>query len=185
MLVEKCLGRKKFLVEIFFDRNFFCWKIISSETVRMKKVWSKIFLLQNQFLEKVWMKKIWSKNFLVENLFVAKSFPRKQFGWKKFWSRNFLVENFFVAKPFTRKLFRKKKFGRNIFLAENFFVSKSFPRKQFGWKKNFRKFFGGKFFVRKIISSETVWMKKILFEKCFVQMMQNHILGHRLVGKKF
>ena len=104
-LVAKSFPQKqfewKFFENILLLENFFVCKIISLETVWMKRSLRKIF----------WSKIFWSKNFLVEKFLwlkmflVAKSFPWKQFGWKKnlriyfgqkcFWSKNALVEIFF------------------------------------------------------------------------------------------
>jgi len=49
-------------------------------------------------------------------------------------------------------------------------------------------FFGRKFFCCKIISSGTVWMKKILVVNYFLSkifLLQNHFLGKSLDEKKF
>ena len=66
--IANSLDENKLLGFFFFGRKYFGCKIISSETVWMKKIIEKIFFGQT-FFSKI-------------NL-VANSFPRKQFGWKK------------------------------------------------------------------------------------------------------
>jgi len=111
--------------------------------------------------------------FLVENFLLQNHFLGYSLDEKKSWSINFLVENFFWKKTF---------------LLQNHFLGNSLDGKKFG-----RKFFWSKIFCCKIISSDTVWMKKILVEKpfsenCFwskIFLLQNHCFRNSLDEKMF
>jgi hypothetical protein len=86
----------KLFIKNFLVENYFGFKIISSKTglnqkCSSKSFLSKIFYLQNNFLENRFQPKIFIKHCLGRNFFmVAKPFPRKQV-WTINYHTNFLV----------------------------------------------------------------------------------------------
>jgi hypothetical protein len=93
----------------------YCYKIISSAAVWLKKIlFEKCLLLQNHFLGKlmktIMRQKFLFEHFVVENLLLLKNHcfgnsvdkkMRNFFMFKKFLCRNFFI----VPKSFARKLF--------------------------------------------------------------------------------
>jgi hypothetical protein len=146
---------KKIFLRNIFCLNFF-FKIISRKKFGWKKNWENFFV-KNYYAcklissETVWMKKILRKFYCRKMFLVAKSFPRKHFGWKKKW-RNFFVENFYGCKIISSETEWMKKIWSTIFLVEIFFLfAKSIPRNKFRlkiiWKIISRKFVWLKIFL--------------------------------------
>jgi hypothetical protein len=90
------------------------------------------------------MKKIWSKIFLLQILFFGNSCNEKKFGGEIFCSKFVLLQNHYHGDRLD-----EKNFGRNIVLLNIFFLVENV------WFK--------------IISSETVRMKKNLVKKSLAE----------------
>ena len=156
---------KNFVVEKFFWLKFFCFKSCPRKNFEWKKCWSKNFFVEIFFVavfsSESFDEKIWSKNFLVEIFFVAKSFPRKKFGWKNLWSKNFWSK---------------------FLLLQNHFLGNRLNEKNL-----VEKFSGRNFFCCKIISSESVRMKKFRLKNFSVEKFfwtQNYSLANSSDEKK-
>jgi len=79
--LDKKIFGQNFFGRKSFGRNFYCCKIISSETV-------------------------WMRKFMVENFFIAaKSFPRKEFGRVNLWSKFLLLQNHNPGNSLDEKTF--------------------------------------------------------------------------------
>ena len=110
--LRKSQDDKIFCRKLFFDENFFFCKITSSETVWMKKIRSKHFVVENVFVKchflGNWMKKKFGRIFFffLSKIFCCKIFSSETVLMKKnllekfFWSKMFKVENFFLQNHY-------------------------------------------------------------------------------------
>ena len=131
---------------MFFGRDFFCCKIISSETVWMKIILLEKFLDEIVFCKIISSETFWMKKILIEKFCGRKYFCSKIISTETVWIKNILVENCF---------------GRKLFLVENVIVAKSFPRKHFGWKKFFVHWKSRKWLVYKMKVKSYRWSVEI------------------------
>ena len=192
-----------------FGRNFYCCKIISSETVWMKYsfgrkfFWSKIqYCCKIISSETVQIRKFLFKNFfyrnfslLLQNHFLGNSLDEKSFGRKFFMSKNFwtkflLLQNHFLGNRFDQKICGRKFFWSKKIFGRNFYCCKIISSETV-WMRKFKvEIF---FYCCKVISSGTVWMRKFLVEKLLCRilfgrnfvLLQNHFLGNSLDLKIF
>jgi hypothetical protein len=114
----------------FLGQNFYCCKIISSETDYYQKFWTIFFCFQIFYGFKINSSKIsYYQTFLTKCFgrkcfMVAKSFSRKQIHTITF-QQNFLVETFlwlqnhFLENRFIPKIFNKCFFGYKIISSKN------------------------------------------------------------------
>ena len=139
-----------------------------------------LFLLQNYFLgcslddklKKYSWSRVFCRDLFLQNNFLGNTLDETFFSWKIF-----IVTKSFPRNKLGKKILVEIFLVQNFLLLQNHFLRNSLDKKGF-----LRKMFWLKiFYCCKIISSETVWMKKILVELFLVQnilLLQKHSLGN-------
>ena len=177
--------KKKFL------SKFFCLTGLQEKNFG-KNIWSKIFCLQNHFLEnRVARKNFLSKIFYVCKIISSKTGLKERKSWEKVFRKIFRRKLFMVAKSFPRKLVRRKKLWKmfeNYFLVENvLWLQNHFLENRLERNKNVTNFLRD-FLVENVLGLQNHFLEKRFVPKIFIAnflvknvlWLQNHFLKNRL-----